>query len=59
MLSVNSRACAGYHLVLYISRYFCDLQDGRILEYKVTDKKYILQKEVTKIILIFLYCFYQ
>lgn len=31
---------------------FYDLQNGRVLEYKVTDKNYILQVEVRKRILI-------
>lgn len=30
------------------SKFFCDLQKGRVLEYKVTDKNYILQEEVRK-----------
>lgn len=42
--------CVYSHLVC-----ICDLQEGRVLEYKVTDANFILQKEVRQRMLIHFY----
>lgn len=36
------------NIILPTLHVFCDLQEGRVLEYKVTDANFILQKEVTQ-----------